>query len=676
MLADFAAAAPFPVVVLSEPVPGLGRARNRGAAVARGELVAFTDDDCRLPAGHLAGVAAAFADLDVDWLGGRILADDGDQTRVALLEDPTFRYFPPGGVVWVGAVQGANLAVRRPVLEAVGGFDERLGAGTEFRCEDVDLCARLAAAGRRGARCPDLVVWHGHGRDASAAGALEAANDVARGAFVAGRIAAGGPDARGCVRAWAGNATRRWGWRPRNAARALGATWRELQGARRWWSAAARTRGPGPSVGRGPRRGARRVTATAGSRPPDGGRRVLAIGLDACSWPFVERLGASGRLPVLTRLAATTAAAEVRGPSAYRAELSWTAFLSGRRPEETGYWGTIGYDPATYATWEAGALAIEPFYARLGVPVVAVDVPHAVPWPGLPGAQVVAWGAHSPQHRPACEPPGLPGELIERVGPHPAFDVDSEPGWHSGRYQEELCAALGGGARRRAELVAALLTQVPDWRLAVTVFSEPHSAGHHLWHGVDASHPAARFPGATAAGRRLARVYGEVDAAIGRLLEAAGPDTVVVIFSVHDTVANANDLPALYLVPELLHRDAHGWPHLVRAASAPTWPLPTPWCPHRPRRSVTSSSAPIEPIGGAGPRRRTPSTGCARRSAGTAGVEPRRPGATWRAATPPRPLPLRRTGGPSTTSARPGTSGSGPTRRSLPCRRSPIPICA
>jgi GT2 family glycosyltransferase len=251
VLANFAAAAPFPVMVVSEPVPGLGRARNRGAAVARGELVVFTDDDCRLPAGHLAGVAAAFADLDVDWLGGRILPGDGHQARVALLEDPTFRYFPPGGVVWVGAVQGANLAVRRAALEAVGGFDERLGAGTEFRCEDVDLCARLAAAGRRGARCPDLVVWHGHGRDPSTAGALEAANDVARGAFVAGRVAAGGPDARGYVRTWAASATRRWGWRPRNASRALAATWRELRGAQRWASARARSDGPRPGVVQG-----------------------------------------------------------------------------------------------------------------------------------------------------------------------------------------------------------------------------------------------------------------------------------------------------------------------------------------------------------------------------------------------------------------------------------------
>jgi hypothetical protein len=74
--------------------------------------------------------------------------------------------------------------------------------------------------------------------------------------------------------------------------------------------------------------------------------------------------------------------------------------------------------------------------------------------------------------------------------------------------------------------------------------------------------------GAAASGRRLAGVYEAVDGAIGHLLDAVGPDTTVVLFSVHDTVANANDLPALYLVPELLHRDAHGWPQLALGAGS------------------------------------------------------------------------------------------------------------
>jgi hypothetical protein len=60
-----------------------------------------------------------------------------------------------------------------------------------------------------------------------------------------------------------------------------------------------------------------------------------------------------------------------------------------------------------------------------------------------------------------------------------------------------------------------------------------------------------------------------------------GPEVTVVVFAVHDTVANANDLPALYLVPELLHRDAFGWSALrpLAAAAAGGGPyLPPPRC--------------------------------------------------------------------------------------------------
>jgi GT2 family glycosyltransferase len=234
VLRRFARDATVPVRVVSEPVPGLGRARNRGIATARAALVTFTDDDCLLPPGHLAAVVAAFAELDVDWIGGRILDGGEGQARVALLEDRTFRYFPPRGAVWVGAVQGANLAVRRAALEGVGGFDVRLGAGTPFRCEDVELCARLAGRGHRGARMPSLTVHHAHGRDEPEGRALEAANDIARGAFVAQRLLDGAPCRRAYLALWTAQVAQRWGWRPTNAARSAAATARELVGAARW----------------------------------------------------------------------------------------------------------------------------------------------------------------------------------------------------------------------------------------------------------------------------------------------------------------------------------------------------------------------------------------------------------------------------------------------------------
>lgn len=301
-------------------------------------------------------------------------------------------------------------------------------------------------------------------------------------------------------------------------------------------------------------------------------RRLLAIGLDAADLGFIERLVARGRLPTLGRAFAGAPRAEVSSPWAYRAELPWTTFLSGRRPEENRYWGTVCYDPGSYSTSEAGAYLGDPFYAVPGVTTIAFDVPHVALSPRLEGAQVTAWGAHSPQYPRASRPAGLLAELDRTVGQHPAFDVDSQPGWWSEPYLSSLTGALLEGARRRAEAMTRLLAATPDWRFAITAFSEPHSAGHHLWHGVDPGHPLHSHPGAPAAAARLEAVYRGVDQAVGRVVAAAGDDVTLALFSVHGMQGNGGDLLALHLGPELLHRDQFGWARV----RDPRWRLEGP----------------------------------------------------------------------------------------------------
>jgi len=58
------------------------------------------------------------------------------------------------------------MAFRRSVLELIGGFDERLGAGTRFPCEDIDAVASALWAGIPGVYDPRPVVYHHHGRRA------------------------------------------------------------------------------------------------------------------------------------------------------------------------------------------------------------------------------------------------------------------------------------------------------------------------------------------------------------------------------------------------------------------------------------------------------------------------------------------------------------------------------
>jgi GT2 family glycosyltransferase len=166
----------FPQIrYVSEPRPGLSRARNAGIRATRKAIIAFTDDDVAVARGWAGAVSAAFAREAVDGLTGIVLPNTIDGAGQAYFElqigalfkgfeprvfDPE-SFVPGQSPVWmIGA--GANMAFRRSVFEQLGGFDERLGAGASGCSEDSELWYRMLAAGCRIAYRPDCVVHHSH----------------------------------------------------------------------------------------------------------------------------------------------------------------------------------------------------------------------------------------------------------------------------------------------------------------------------------------------------------------------------------------------------------------------------------------------------------------------------------------------------------------------------------
>ena len=138
--------------VVREDRVGIGPARNRALAEARGDLLAICDADDVVQPGWLAALVAAITSYDA--VGGyadmtianppQVLAWRGtlpaDQLPVAIGAWP----FAPGG----------NIIIRVDVARALGGWDETFVGGSD----DVDFSWRLVRAGYRLGFAPDAVI--------------------------------------------------------------------------------------------------------------------------------------------------------------------------------------------------------------------------------------------------------------------------------------------------------------------------------------------------------------------------------------------------------------------------------------------------------------------------------------------------------------------------------------
>lgn len=148
----------------NEPHPGASRGRNLGWQFAEGKVIAFTDDDCYPSTDFVDALLANFTLTTIGYLGGRILLFDPHDYPITIQPSESRLVFAPRTFISPGAIQGANMAVRKDVLMALGGFDELLGAGTCFPCEDLDLLTRASFAGFVGVYDPRPVILHHHRR--------------------------------------------------------------------------------------------------------------------------------------------------------------------------------------------------------------------------------------------------------------------------------------------------------------------------------------------------------------------------------------------------------------------------------------------------------------------------------------------------------------------------------
>lgn len=168
--------------VLRTDIPGTCHARNMGVSRASGEIIIFTDDDCRLPdQSFVTAHVRNYGDPKIGGVGGRVI-----DTNQRLNKEQSGRvcWVTPSGRIYgnassverqdINAPRGGNMSYRRHVILDVGGFDEHF-RGNAMR-EETDFSLRVVRAGWRivfdpaapaqhlglpgGSRSRDRITWY------------------------------------------------------------------------------------------------------------------------------------------------------------------------------------------------------------------------------------------------------------------------------------------------------------------------------------------------------------------------------------------------------------------------------------------------------------------------------------------------------------------------------------
>jgi cellulose synthase/poly-beta-1,6-N-acetylglucosamine synthase-like glycosyltransferase len=155
----------YPVKLVVEKRKGLNLARNTGIKCSKGEIVAFTDSDCKVPPNWITKIVEDFKDPRVSCVGGSAKALDNDfvsqyadNSVVRLMPFFTKREELDKVKPFFRHPAGCNMAFRRKVAEEIGYFDESI----QYGFDEVEFADRVCKAGYKMVLDPDIVVWHKH----------------------------------------------------------------------------------------------------------------------------------------------------------------------------------------------------------------------------------------------------------------------------------------------------------------------------------------------------------------------------------------------------------------------------------------------------------------------------------------------------------------------------------
>ena len=276
------------------------------------------------------------------------------------------------------------------------------------------------------------------------------------------------------------------------------------------------------------------------------------IALDGAEPRLIEQWMNEGFLPNLKRLYSKGFYGRLQSSADWLAGSPWPTFYTGTMPAEHGLYHYLQWraDTMTLAKPAPGWIAPVPFWRRLdkmGRRVISLDVPMTLPADPFEGVEISGWATHDRLAPPASHPPEII-DWINREFGHPNlsdefFELQSVATLLQSR--DEIIQTTHHVAK-----VAEALMKNEQWDLFIVGFGAPHRAGHQLW-DLSGTMGEAEPDEIIDFSNALKEVYVACDTALSRLLNLAGDDVTILVFSLHGMGANTS---RVRLLPAMLNR--------------------------------------------------------------------------------------------------------------------------
>jgi predicted AlkP superfamily phosphohydrolase/phosphomutase len=250
--------------------------------------------------------------------------------------------------------------------------------------------------------------------------------------------------------------------------------------------------------------------------------KVLVIALAEATLDLLVPWANAGQLPTFERLLREGSWGPLRSRIPLITPQLWGTIVTGYLPGRHGAFDFWQRGPdGRFREINGGDLKERPIWTLLSereIPCGVVNVPFTYPPQPLRGFMISGQDAPG-SHRSIAYPPALYDDLVSRFGRYQLKDI-----FPGGRQKSDYLMLIEENTDWQTAVLEYLVAQ-PSWRFFLTFFSASAMAQHYFWSDMESEDAANPFRNV------VLRAYRCLDAAVGRLIAAAGPDTITWVIS-------------------------------------------------------------------------------------------------------------------------------------------------